>query len=108
MAATWAATAPALWSAAKRGLRRMDLFPYVIWAMVGLGFIYYFRQVKTASPERRDRIRDLLVVGAMTAVTPFFTEAKGWAFNMKVTGGLIFAYGWVLLVIDRFKAGYKE
>lgn len=86
----------------------MDDFRYLIWLMLGLGLFYYFRQVKTASAEQRNRIQDLLVVGAIVALVPFFTEDKGWAFNMKVTGGLIFAYGWLLLIVDRFKAGHKE
>lgn len=86
----------------------MDYFLYLVWLIVGLGFVYYLKQVKTATKEQRSRIMDLLIIGAIISVTPFFTEDKGWAFNMKITGGLIFAYGWILLIIDRFKAGYKE
>lgn len=86
----------------------MDLFPYIIWLMIGAGFVYYLLQVKKATKGQRNRIMDLLIIGAIVAVTPFFTEDKGWVINMKVTGGLVFAYGWVLLIIDRFKAGYKE
>lgn len=83
-------------------------FQYLIWLMMGIGFIYYLKQVKTATKEQRSRIMDFLIIGSVVAITPFFTEHKGWVYNMKLTGGLVFAYGWFLLIIDRFKAGYKE
>lgn len=86
----------------------MDSFQCLIWLMLLLGFVYYLKQVKTASEEQRSRILDLLIVGAIVAVVPYFTEDRGWVFNMKATGGMIFAYGWILLIVDRFKAGFHQ
>ncbi|MEW6173385.1 MAG: hypothetical protein AB1510_10025 [Bacillota bacterium] len=69
------------------------------------GLVFYFRQAHT-SQKNKKRIVDLLVIGVVLWVTPkLSTHIKMDPF--EIGGILIFAYGWGILIIEKFWEGLK-
>jgi RsiW-degrading membrane proteinase PrsW (M82 family) len=68
--------------------------------------VYYFRQVQT-SQKNKKRIVDLLLVGVVLWLTPSLCEYINYD-PFKVSGILIFAYGWGVFIIEKFWEGLEE
>ncbi len=80
-----------------------------------LGLVYYFRQAH-ASQKNRNRIIDLLVIGVILLASPklsayintrFTSEPAGINDPFEIAGILIFAYGWGILIVEKFREGLK-
>ena len=70
------------------------------------GLVYYFRQAHT-SQKNKKRIVDLLVVGVVLLVTPTLSAYTNHD-PFKISGVLIFAYGWGVFIIEKFWEGLEE
>ncbi|MEW6772124.1 MAG: hypothetical protein AB1330_12155 [Bacillota bacterium] len=77
--------------------------------LVGLllltGLVYYFRQAHT-SQRNKKRIVDLLSIGALLWVTPKLSAYTKMD-PFEIGGMLIFAYGWGILIVEKFWEGLK-
>ncbi|PKM83041.1 MAG: hypothetical protein CVU89_02630 [Firmicutes bacterium HGW-Firmicutes-14] len=67
----------------------------------------FSKPVLTAGNQKR-RITDLLVVGLIINFVPYFTANKGYIFTLQMIGGLIFFYGFSLVIIQKFIEGYTD
>ncbi len=90
-------------------------FKIVLTLVLLLGLIYYFRQAHT-SQKNKSRIIDLLVIGVVLLVSPklsayieasFSSQPAGINDPFEVAGILLFAYGWLILIVEKFWEGLK-
>ncbi len=91
-------------------------FEIVLTLVLLLGLIYYFRQAH-ASQKNKNRIIDLLVIGIVFLASPklsayietnFSSQPAGINDPFEIAGILIFAYGWLILIVEKFWEGVKN
>ncbi len=77
-----------------------------------LAYIAYslIKQLRTLETYQARRIQDIMVVGAVLYWLNIFTprELGGQTLVLTMAGMLIFLYGYVLLLIEKFNQGRKE
>jgi hypothetical protein len=83
----------------------MDFWDYTILLLPVVGLVYLLWKA-SASRENKKRIVDLLIIGVILFVAPQL-GAHAREDPLKVAGTLIFAYGWGILVVEKFCAGLR-
>jgi hypothetical protein len=83
----------------------MDLFYIVVGLLLFAGLVYYFRQAHT-SQKNKKRIVDLLALGVVLWVTPKLSTYTNKD-PFEISGMLIFAYGWGIFIIEKFREGLE-
>lgn len=91
-------------------------FEIILTLVLLLGLIYYFRQAHT-SQKNKNRIIDLLVIGVVLLIAPkvsayieanLSSQSAGINDPFEIAGILIFAYGWLILIVEKFWEGVKN
>lgn len=85
----------------------MDFDIYIL--AVGLIILAYYLYI-SSSAQQRSRIWDLLIIGFILWAGPVISNLlcfeEGSA--IKVSGFLIFIYGWIIFIIEKFHQGRKS
>ncbi|MGI6648634.1 MAG: hypothetical protein ACOX5W_06125 [Bacillota bacterium] len=87
-------------------MQNSDSLAIVIALLFIVGICYYFYIANTVNSQKK-RIIDLLVIGAIIWLSPVIEE---WMKidSLKIVGFLIFAYGWGILIGEKFLEGLNE
>lgn len=71
------------------------------------GLIYYFRVAASVKHERR-RIIDFLVIGLLIFISSYLEQWLPESSNLnntQIAGFLIFVYGWIIVIREKFREG---
>lgn len=78
-------------------------------AVAGLLTYYTTFRLAIKIPAQKHRILDLFIIGFLLFALPHIIDRSYQTLNeLRIIGGLICAYSYMLLVIYSFKEGYKE
>jgi predicted tellurium resistance membrane protein TerC len=81
-------------------------FNIIVGLLLFIGLIYYFYQAYT-SQKNKKRIVDLLAVGVVLWLTLKLSAYINRE-PFEVSGILVFAYGWGILIIEKFWEGLDD
>jgi hypothetical protein len=88
----------------------MDIMQSIIFIIIAVGLVYYFL-VATSIKKQRTRVIDLLVAGLLLFVSSYL---EGWLpkqltlNSTQIAGFLIFAYGWIIVIREKFREGLGD
>jgi hypothetical protein len=88
----------------------MDIMQSIIFIIIAVGLVYYFL-VATSIKKQRKRVIDLLVAGLLLFVSSYL---EGWLpkqltlNSTQIAGFLIFAYGWIIVIREKFREGLGD
>ena len=88
----------------------MDIVQLIILIILAAGLVYYFL-VAASVKNSKSRINDLLVVGLLILVSAYLErQLPIWSSvnSTQIAGFLIFAYAWILVIIEKFREGLKD
>lgn len=74
-----------------------------------IAFILIIRSTLTLEKQDKNRITDLLVVGAIIYLTHMIMPTYSTIYEPTALAGfLIFLYGFIILIYKKFEEGYRE
>ncbi|HJH27012.1 MAG TPA: hypothetical protein C5S37_09650 [Methanophagales archaeon] len=74
-----------------------------------IAFILIIRSTLTLEKQDKNRIIDLLVVGAIIYLTHMIMPTYSTIYEpTALAGSLIFLYGFLILIYKKFEEGYRE
>ncbi len=82
----------------------------ILGVIVLCGIIYYFLAAASAK-RQRTRVIDLLVVGLLLLLSGYLKKripALAQLDSLEIGGLLIFAYGWAILIVEKFREGLHD
>lgn len=88
----------------------MDIMQSIIFIIIAVGLVYYFL-VATSIKKQRTRVIDLLFAGLLLFVSSYL---EGWLpkqltlNSTQIAGFLIFAYGWIIVIREKFREGLGD
>jgi hypothetical protein len=91
-------------------MSNMDIMQSIIFIIIAVGLVYYFL-VATSIKKQRTRVIDLLVAGLLLFVSSYL---EGWLpkqltlNSTQIAGFLIFAYGWIIVIREKFREGLGD
>ncbi|NLN49442.1 MAG: hypothetical protein GX154_10240 [Clostridiales bacterium] len=77
---------------------------YILTAgVIAVGYYLYI----SSSSKQRSRIWDLLIMGFILWVSPMISDifSLNEFSSIKISGILIFVYGWVIFIVEKFNEG---
>lgn len=93
----------------KKGCVNLSKFSIMIGLIVLAGIIYLFR-VASSAKQQKTRIFDLITVGLLLLLSVYLQRyVPGFSRrdSLEIAGILVFAYGWVILIVEKFREGLK-
>jgi hypothetical protein len=88
----------------------MNSFELIMLIIITVGVFYYFL-VAASVKKQRTRVIDLLVIGLLLYVSPYLENwlPEQLALNStQIAGLLIFIYGWLIVIREKFREGLHD
>lgn len=76
---------------------------------IGVAAAAYYLLI-AASSKQYTRIRDLLMIGLILWISPYIGDIMSnneWH-SMKISGVLVFMYGWIIFITEKFLEGWRS
>lgn len=82
----------------------------IIICIVAVAAMAYYYRVAALTPRYHERIRDIITIGFIIWVTPYIACLLNMGAEQFfcLAGGLIFAYGWAILIKEKIYQGYRS